>query len=184
MRWIRELSRTTQRAFIPNEEIRQEFLAATRKKQWNELLEFENQSEELLDATLDQDTDTVAEMMEKIHMEYASAIQYHNENSLSSVLSIAYLSAMKYYFKPVRELPAGRGFADFIFVPKVEYRQDYPALVVELKWNQSASTALQQIREKKYPDVLTAYTGKILLVGINYDKKSKKHECVIEKYEK
>ena len=174
----------TQRAFIPNEEIRQEFLAATRKKRWNELLEFENQSEELLDATLDQDTDTVAEMMEKIHMEYASAIQYHNENSLSSVLSIAYLSAMKYYFKPVRELPAGRGFADFIFVPKVEYRQDYPALVVELKWNQSASTALQQIREKKYPDVLTAYTGKILLVGINYDKKSKKHECVIEKYEK
>ena len=174
----------TQRAFIPNEEIRQEFLAATRKKRWNELLEFENQSEELLDATLDQDTDTVAEMMEKIHMEYASAIQYHNENSLSSVLSIAYLSAMKYYFKPVRELPAGRGFADFIFVPKVEYRQDYPALVVELKWNQSASTALQQIREKKYPEVLTAYTGKILLVGINYDKKSKKHECVIEKYEK
>ena len=63
------------------------------------------------------DADAVAEGIEKIHTEYASTIQYNNENSLSSVLTIAYLSAMQYYFKPIRELPTGRGFADFVFIP-------------------------------------------------------------------
>ena len=167
-------------AFIPNEEIRQELLAATKKTKWNELQEFEYQSEQLLEATLDREETLVADYIEQIHMEYASAIQYHNENSLSSVLTIAYLSAMKYYFKPIRELPTGRGFSDFVFIPKEEYRVDYPALVVELKWNKSA----QQIKDKKYPESLLQYTGNILLVGINYDKKSKAHECVIEEYKR
>lgn len=171
-------------AFIPNEEIRQELLAATKKTKWNELREFEYQSEQLLEATLDREETLVADYIEQIHMEYASAIQYHNENSLSSVLTIAYLSAMKYYFKPIRELPTGRGFSDFVFIPKEEYRVDYPALVVELKWNKSAHTALQQIKDKKYPESLLQYTGNILLVGINYDKKSKAHECVIEEYKR
>ena len=171
-------------AFIPNEEIRQELLAATKKTKWNELQEFEYQSEQLLEATLDGEETLVADYIEQIHMEYASAIQYHNENSLSSVLTIAYLSAMKYYFKPIRELPTGRGFSDFVFIPKEEYRVDYPALVVELKWNKSAHTALQQIKDKKYPESLLQYTGNILLVGITYDKKSKAHECVIEEYKR
>lgn len=171
-------------AFIPNEEIRQELLAAAKKTKWNELQEFEYQSEQLLEATLDREETLVADYIEQIHMEYASAIQYHNENSLSSVLTIAYLSAMKYYFKPIRELPTGRGFSDFVFIPKEEYRVDYPALVVELKWNKSAHTALQQIKDKKYPESLLQYTGNILLVGINYDKKSKAHECVIEEYKR
>jgi len=171
-------------AFIPNEEIRQELLAAAKKTKWNELQEFEYQSEQLLEATLDREETLVADYIEQIHMEYASAIQYHNENSLSSVLKIAYLSAMKYYFKPIRELPTGRGFSDFVFIPKEEYRVDYPALVVELKWNKSAHTELQQIKDKKYPESLLQYTGNILLVGINYDKKSKAHECVIEEYKR
>ena len=171
-------------AFIPNEEIRQELLAATKKTKWNELQEFEYQSEQLLEATLDREETLVADYIEQIHMEYASAIQYHNENSLSSVLTIAYLSAMKYYFKPIRELPTGRGFSDFVFIPKEEYRVDYPALVVELKLNKSAHTELQQIKDKKYPESLLQYTGNILLVGINYDKKSKAHECVIEEYKR
>ena len=91
---------------------------------------------------------------------------------------------MEYYFKPIRELPTGRGFADFVFVPKPEYKADYPALIVELKWNQKAQTALQQIKEKQYPDSVLDYTGDILLVGINYDKKTKEHQCLIERYEK
>ena len=41
-----------------------------------------------------------------------------------------------------------------------------------------------QIKEKKYPSALEAYTGNILLVGINYDKKTKEHQCKIEKLEK
>ena len=116
-------------------------------------------------------------------MEYTSVIQYNNENSLSSVLAIAYLSAMNYYFKPIREFPAGKGFADFVFIPKREYASDYPALLVELKWNQSAQTAIRQIKEKNYPDSIRQYAGKLLLVGISYDKKSKIHQCTIEKYQ-
>lgn len=80
----------------------------------------------------------------------------------------------------VRELPTGRGFADFVYIPKPEYKADYPALVVELKWNKTADTALQQIKDRKYPQSLEQYTGNILLVGINYDKKTKEHSCVIE----
>lgn len=128
------------------------------------------------------DGKAVAKGIEEIHSEYTSAIQYNNENSLSSVLSIAYLSAIQYYFKPVREFPAGRGFADFVFIPKPEYIAYYPALVVELKWNKSADTALQQIEERRYPDSVRSYTGSILLVGINYDTHTKEHTCLIKKY--
>ena len=137
-----------------------------------------------LNATLDMDETAVAEYLEKIHTQYISSVQYNDENSLSSVLALAYLSAMQYYFKPVRELPTGRGFADFVFIPKPEYRNDYPALVVELKWNKSAESALQQIKSKKYPSSIQNYSGEVLLVGINYNKKDKKHECIIERYQK
>ena len=169
-------------AYIPNEEIRREFMDAVEDDKWSELIQFERESEQLLDATLDLDSEMVAKHIDRIHMEYTSVIQYNNENSLSSVLAIAYLSAMNYYFKPIRELPTGRGFADFIFIPKPEYRGDYPALVVELKWNKNVHTAIQQIRDKNYPQSLLAYTGNILLVGISYDKESKVHECRIEEY--
>lgn len=171
----------TQSAFIPNEELRQELTAATRRKKWDEMIAFQVASEQLLNATLDLDAKTVAAEIEKIHSSYTSVIAYHDENSLSSVLTIAYLSSMKYYFKPIRELPTGRGFADFVYLPKLEFRSDYPALLVELKWNHSAHTTLNQIKEKKYIASLEPYIGDILLVGINYDKKTKKHECLIEK---
>lgn len=171
-------------AFVPNEEIRQELTTAVESTHWNELITFQQDSEKLLNATLNQNSDVVAEQNEKMHNEYTSVIQYHDENSLSSVLTIAYLSAMQYYFKPIRELPTGRGFADFVFLPKPEYKGDYPALVVELKWNKKAQTALQQIKDKKYPDSVLQYTGEILLVGINYDRDSKEHPCVMERYEK
>ena len=171
-------------AFIPNEEIRFEFAKATKVNKWNELIGFQRESSALLEAVLDEDTDAVSEMLEKIHNQYTSVIQYHDENSLSSVLTIAFLGTLDYYFKPVRELPAGRGFADFIYIPKPMYREDYPALVVELKWNKSAKAALQQIKEKRYAESLKDYTGDILLVGINYDKKTKEHSCSIEKIEK
>ena len=172
------------KAFIPNEEIRQELLNATKRRKWSELIEFQKTSYELLEATLDMDTEAVETGIEKIHSEYTSVIQYNNENSLSSVLSIAYLSAMQYYFKPVRELPTGRGFADFVFLPKPEYRMDYPALIVELKWNKTVKTALEQIKEKNYPESVGQYTGKMLLVAVNYDKKTKEHHCLIEMMEK
>ena len=171
-------------AFIPNEEVRQEFVYVTNDKGWSELLQFGRKSAELLDATLDMEADIVAAKIDEIHTEYVSVIAYNNEISLSSVITIAYLSSMEYYFKPVRELPTGRGFADFVYIPKPEYANSYPALVVELKWNKSAITAIKQIKERDYPKSLIQYTGDILLVGINYDKEHKKHDCVIEEYKK
>ena len=75
-------------------------------------------------------------------------------------------------------------FADFVFMPKPEYRNGYPALVVELKWDKSAMGAIEQIKEKKYCKSLDEYKGNILLVGINYSRKTKEHECVIESCQK
>ena len=173
-----------QMAYIPNEELRNELMDAVEENKWDEILQFERQSIDLFNATINKDVNTVAAKIEQIHMEYTSVIQYNDENSLSSVLTIAYLGTMNYYFKPVRELPTGRGFADFVYIPKPEYINDYPALVVELKWNKSAVSALQQIKDRKYPDSIQDYTGDILLVGINYSKKDKKHECVIKAYKK
>ena len=171
-------------AFIPNEEIRQEFQLALRQNKWNEFIRFQKVSEKLLNAVLEEDAEVVAEEIEIIHNDYASTIQYNDENSLSSVLTIAFLSAMQYYFIPIREFATGRGFADFVYFPKKEYVMDYPALLVELKWNHSAKTALEQIKDKKYTQALQYYTGEILLVGINYNKKTKEHECLIERFEK
>ncbi|MBR5578156.1 MAG: AAA family ATPase [Lachnospiraceae bacterium] len=171
-----------QKVYIPNEEIRNEFIYALKRTKWNEYLELQRLSAKLLDATLELRGKEVAEIIEEIHNEFASNISYHDENSLSSVLSIGYLSAMQYYFKPVREFPTGRGFADFILLPKAEYSSEYPAMVIELKWNKNVSAALNQIKEKKYPHSIETYYGNILLVGINYDKKTKKHECIIEEY--
>lgn len=169
-------------AFIPNEEIRQEFLMATKSNNWNELLHFQQKSKNLLDATLELDCEAVSNGIEQIHSKFVSSIEYNDENSLSSVLTIAYLAAMQYYFIPIRELPTGRGFADYVFLPKPEYIGELPALLVELKWNKKAVTALQQIKEKKYVQGISNYTGNILLVGISYDKKKKEHACVIEEY--
>lgn len=140
-------NQVNQTAFIPNEEIRQELTIATESTKWNELITFQRESERLLNAALNLDEKAVAAGIEKIHMDYVSSIQYNNENSLSSVLAIAYLSAMQYYFKPIRELPVGRGFADFVFIPKPEYKKYYPAIVAELKWDKDVHTALKQIKE-------------------------------------
>ena len=172
------------RVYLPNEEIRNEFASAIKRVKWKEYRNFFYLSEELLNATLDKNSGEVAKLIEVIHDNFSSNIHYHDENSLSSVLSIAYLGAMEYYFKPVREFSTGRGFADFILVPRPEYKMEYPAIVIELKWNKSADSAIEQIKEKKYPNGITEYCGNILLVGINYDKKTKKHQCIIEEYQK
>ena len=173
-----------QMAYIPNEELRNELMDAVEENKWDEIIQFERQSIDLFNATINKDVNTVAAKIEQIHMEYTPVIQYNDENSLSSVLAIAYLGTMNYYFKPVRELPTGRGFADFVYIPKPEYINDYPALVVELKWNKNADTAMQQIRERQYPNSLLQYTGNVLLVAINYDEKTKEHVCKIEEYAK
>lgn len=176
--------RRTQRVSIPNEEIRIEFANATRRNVWDELQELQQKSENLLCATLDLDGARVAQYIEEIHTGFVSAIQYNNENSLSSVVSLAYLNAMHYYRKPIREFPTGKGFADLVYLPKPEYLDEMPVLLVELKWNRSARAAIAQIRDRNYTDSLKDYAGDILLVGISYSKKTKKHQCLIERFRK
>ncbi len=173
--------RACQRAFIPNEEIRTEFLNAVKKNTWDELQELQQESEKLLHAALELEGKAVAQGIEKIHDRFIPAIQYNNENSLSSVLTLAFLSAMQYYMKPIREFPTGKGFADFVYLPKPEYLGGMPALLVELKWDKDAGTAIAQIKNRHYVDTLKDYTGDILLVGISYRKKTKRHHCVIER---
>lgn len=126
------------------------------------------------------DAETVAEQIEKIHAEYTSVIQYNNENSLSSVLSIAYLSAIKYYFKPIRELPTGRGFADFVFIPKPLYRDYYPALARRTEMEQRRRNCSESDKRTKISRVITAVYRRYFAGGINYrNKKEKVHQCVI-----
>ena len=133
-------------------------------------------SGELLQATWDMDAARVAEGIEVAHLE-TSHLQYNDENALSYTLSLAYYTARQKY-AVVREFPTGKGFADLVFLPRRQY--DVPAMIVELKWNLTAKTALGQIRAKDYPQALKDYAGKILLVGIAYDKNTRKHSCEIE----
>lgn len=165
--------------FIPNEEVQSEFDRAIRYSGWEEVGQALSLSEKLVNATWGQDAELVAEILNKIHMETASILEYNNENALSCIISLAYYSAKSYYTL-VREFPTGYGFADIVFLPRVRHR-DKPALVVELKWNRSAEGAIKQIKERKYISALKEYEGNLLLVGINYDKGSKKHDCIIEK---
>lgn len=121
----------------------------------------------------------VALGIEQAHFE-SSQLQYNDENALSYTISLALYAARNFY-TIYREFPSGKGFADMVFIPRKQF-SDKPALVIELKWNQSASGAIKQIKQKNYCQSLKDYKGNILLVGINYDKKTKKHSCVIEEY--
>ncbi len=168
--------------FIPNLEITQEFLNVVDSPQWGGLTEALNRSEELLRSTWALDGEAVAAGMSAIHSETASLLKYNNENSLTCTVLMAYYSAKAYYMNPIMELPSGKGFADVVYLPKRDTGR--PALVVELKWNKSARGAIAQIKDRQYASWIQGYTGDILLVGINYDKKSKEHTCTIEAWRK
>ncbi len=167
----------TEEVFIPNEEVRAEFLRSINRSGWKEVSDAVSASEELLEATLQMEGKKVAEAMDAVHTENTSILSYNNENSLSCAVTLAYYSAKKDYTL-IRELPAGKGFADIVFLPR--RHTDKPAFIVELKWDKTAERAIRQIKDRKYMESLKNYKGDLLLVGINYDKKAKKHQCVIE----
>ncbi len=175
----------TQTVWIPNSEVQREFINSIEDGGWEPVMEAIHQSDKLLQATLQMQEEKVAEIIEEVHRQNTSIIQYNNENSLSCVLSLAYYSAKKDYVM-YRELAGGDGFADLVFLPRKNCQSS--AFIVELKWNKSAETAIDQIKKKKYTECLKDYTGEILLVGINYDRDSKednkKHFCKIEKISK
>lgn len=169
-------------AFIPNQEILQEFLRTVKVGGWEGLADALARSEKLLRHTWALDGKAVADAISAIHSETASMIKYNDENSLTCTILMAYYSAKAYYGNPILEFPSGKGFADVVYLPRRGV--DRPALVVELKWDKSAEGAIRQIQDRQYASWLDGYAGKILLVGINYNRKDKTHECVIEEYGK
>ena len=164
-----------QTCYIPNKEVMDSFFTSIKNSNWNATTKAIQNSRNLLDATINMDEAKVADYIEQAHLE-TSHIQYNDENALSYTIDLAYYAARDHY-TVIRELPTGKGFADLAFIPKT----DKPALLVELKWNQDVNTAITQIKEKKYPSVLEKYKDNLLLVGITYDKKTRKHICKIER---
>jgi hypothetical protein len=163
-------------AYVPNEEVRSVLAMTITKTDWLPVINAIKRSERLLKLTWAGEAEEVAEYISQVHMENTSILQYNDENSLSCVITLAYYNAINEY-TIIREMPAGLGFADIVYIPK--NGSDKPAMVVELKYNQKAKTAIEQIKAKRYPKSMEHYKGKILLVGINYDKETKEHTCEI-----
>ncbi len=174
----------TRTVHIPNQEVQKEFINCIEDGGWEPVMDAIRESEELLNATISGDEDTVARIIEHVHQENTSILAYNDENSLACVISLAYYSAKKNYVI-YRELVGGKGFADLVFIPRKTTQA--PAIVVELKRNQTADAAIDQIKRKEYVQSLKDYRGEVLLVGINYESKDsdgenyKKHFCKIER---
>ena len=171
----------TKQVWIPNSEVAQEFINSIEDGGWEEVVKAIKSSDDLLKATLNCDEEKVAYLIDKAHTDNTSILKYNDENSLSCVISLAYYSVRKTYTID-RELPAGKGYADLVFRPRKN--NDNPAMIVELKYDNSAEGAIEQIKKKQYADCLKDYSGEILLVCINYDKEQKNHTCKIEKITK
>lgn len=166
---------------IPNEEVRQEFILAVTKGKYKELAKLIRNSDHLLKQTLDMNEEAVAAAIEEAHKAVSSPLTYNREDSLRSTIRFAYLTCVDEFIE-VDEFPSGTGYIDMVFLPK--QGTSMPALLIELKWNKSADAAIHQIKSRDYPYTLKNYGGDILLVGINYDEKTKKHTCRIEKHSK
>ena len=167
--------------YIPNKEVGEEMSNAVESINWQPVVNALRQSEQLLQDTLNGDCEAVARGVDAAHDDSTSILSYNNENSLACVLNIAYYYARNDYIIH-RELASGKGFADLVFIPRKHV--DKPAMVVELKYNKDADSAISQIKRKQYPKKLLEYTSNLLLVAITYDKEAKTHECIIESLQK
>lgn len=170
----------TSQARIPNEELRLEFKRLINRPSNKRLSELVIASEKLLQDTLSGNETAVAETIERVRETNYAPMFYNNEQSLRYVIKFAYIICIDYYMK-VEELPTGKGIADVVFIPKRD--TSLPAMIVELKWNESSESAIEQIKERNYPTILNGYVGEMVLVGINYDEKTKEHSCRIERIE-
>ena len=164
---------------IPNEEVRAEYVNSVAASEWGEVSKSLKNSADTLEAIWQKCPKQVAEAIKQAHFE-TSHIQYNDENALSYTISLALYAARNFYTMH-RELAGGKGFADIVFIPRKKF-QDKPALVVELKWDKSADGAISQIKRKEYCRSLEEYAGNARLVGVNYNKRTKVHECMIEEY--
>ena len=166
---------------IPNREILQEWHNAVENNQdyekTNEIIEA---SKLLLDETIKGNEEAVAHALDESHIHVTSNRSYNNEDALQSAIYLAYIYALNKY-TVIKEMATGKGFADVVYIPFVD---DMPALIIELKHNKCAESAIDQIRNRQYFDSLSHYNGELLLVGINYDEQTKTHTCKIERFKK
>ncbi len=165
-------------ARIPNEELRSEFRSMLKTVRSPELIRLMGKAKLILEKTLAYDEEYVAKAFDELCETNYAPTFYNNEQSLRSMIRLAYLAAVDRYIN-VEELPSGKGLADVVYIPQ-KYAPE-PALIVELKWDKTAESALQQIKDKKYPSVLKGFGGDALLIGINYDMYDKIHTCKIDR---
>jgi hypothetical protein len=162
---------------IPNTEVADEFENAVSYAGWSEISKAVEQSGRLLNDTINLRKDKVARAFDDYHFEASSILEFNDENSMRCAITLAYYAAKPFY-KIFHELPTGKGFADMVFVPLPNSTR--PAIVVELKYDQSADTAIAQIKRKNYPKSLLGFSKRIILCGINYNKATAKHEVEME----
>ena len=137
-------------------------------------------SKQLYQATLAGNETAVAEAIKEIHHTNYAPTFYNDEQALRYVIKFAYITCVDKYLK-IEELPSGHGIADVVYLPQ---RRTDPALIIELKWNNTDEAAIKQIKNNDYPAILKNYAGEIILVGINYNEKTDSHTCKIEKISK
>ena len=170
--------------YVPNEETRLELLNSVKENHWTQYESALKLSEQVVVATYNKDAETVANLLSKIHEDKVPALEYNNESALRYVVLMAYLATESYYLAPLNEFPTGKGFADIVYLPISANSKSKPALIIELKKDASSKAALEQIKERDYVSRVREYTDNILLIGINYDSKTKQHTCLIEEYHK
>ena len=170
---------------IPNKELMDRFdEMLQREPSLGYVYRLARASDRMLEATLSGDVDTMAEILELAHDTEVPLLRYNNETELSAVVNLVYLSARDRY-RVEREDKAGTGYVDFIFYPETDKSLD--SIILELKVDSSPEEAIRQIKTRKYDlrfreriGEEQKYTGRILAVGISYNKKTKKHICRVE----
>ena len=130
----------------------------------------------MVEATLAQDSDKVAALLEHVHDREIPFLQYNDENALSCVITLCYLYARKDFIVE-REAKSGKGYCDYLFLPK---KSQKPAMILELKVDDTCEHAIAQIKDRNYLEKAKQYADQVLLVGIGYDRTTKKHRCIIE----
>ena len=165
---------------IPNEEIKLEFKTCVKNNnRYAGVYELIKNTDVLLNEIWSLNSEAVAKIFDEAHQDHTSILTYNNENSLANVIAISLFLSTTNTYNVVRELPTGKGYADLVYLPKPGVNK--PALLIELKFDKSAQTAITQIKEKNYLQFFKDYKGEVLLVGINYSKDTKTHQCIIER---
>ena len=165
---------------IPNEEIKLEFKTCVKNNnRYAGVYDLIKNTDVLLNDIWSLNSEAVAKIFDEAHQDHTSILTYNNENSLANVIAISLFLSTTNTYNVVRKLPTGKGYADLVYLPKSGVNK--PALLIELKFDKSALTAITQIKEKNYLLFFKDYKGEVLLVGINYSKDTKTHQCIIER---